>query len=242
MDWISSRPIAHRGLHNGSSIPENSLKAFEAAIAKNYPIELDIHPLADGEIAVFHDKSLKRMTGADGDISEQDSIGVKRFRLLATDQEIPLLDEAFQLVNGQVPILVELKNEGDVGQLEQNLLNKLSAYSGEYAVQSFNPFSMSWFKQNAPHIYRGQLSSDFKSEDLEWHTKFLLRNLLMNWASSPHFIAYDLRALPYPPVTLIRRFSGIPLVAWTIRNETEKAEASKYADNVIFENLELDSH
>lgn len=238
MDWVVSRPIAHRGLHNSFSIPENSIKAFEAAIEKNYPIELDIHLLADGELAVFHDKNLKRMTGISGLISEQSSLTIKKFKLLETDQFIPLIDEAFELINGKVPILIEIKNDGAVGELEQNLFNKLSSYSGEYAVQSFNPFVMSWFKKNASHIIRGQLSTDFKYENLEFYKKFLLRYLLMNWASSPHFVGYDIRCLPsFFPVTIMRKVFGVPFVAWTIRTEEEKIKALKYADNIIFENI-----
>ena len=238
MNWILHRPIAHRGLHNGSTVPENSLLAFESAIEQNYPIELDVNLLSDGGLAVFHDQDLKRITGVSGKISEQDSSKIKRLKLLGSSQYIPSIDEVFELVNGKVPILIEIKNDGAVGELEKILLNKLSYYSGEYAIQSFNPFSISWFKKNAPQISRGQLSGDFKSENLEWYKKVLLRNLLMNWASSPDFIAYDIQCLPYLPVTLARNTFRTPILAWTIRTKKDKIKASKYADNIIFESVQ----
>lgn len=234
MQWISSQPIAHRGLHSNPSIPENSLRSFEAAVEHNYAIELDVNLLADGGVAVFHDQDLERMTGVKGKIADQDSSTVQQLKLLGTDQSIPLIEDVFELVNGRVPILVEIKNEGAVGALEQALLSKLSHYSGDYAIQAFNPFSLSWFKKNAPHIPRGQLSGDFKAETLAWHKKVLLSNLLMNWASSPHFIAYDLRSLPCVPVTIARTLK-VPILAWTIRTEQEKVKALNYADNIIFD-------
>ena len=63
--WLVEKYIAHRGLHDEES-PENSLSAFEKAIQKGYVIELDIQQIADGNVVVFHDTSLSRMTGQDG--------------------------------------------------------------------------------------------------------------------------------------------------------------------------------
>ena len=238
MDWLVNRPIAHRGFHHNCSIPENSLTAFEAAMAHNYPIELDVHLLADGNFAVFHDHSLKRMTGIDGEIAAENTLSIKKFRLLETDQQILLLEEVFELVNGKVPLLIEIKNQRARGQLEANLFKKLSGYSGEYALQSFNPITLGWFKENAPHIIRGQLSSSFQGINLHWSKKFILKNFLMNGISSPDFIAYDIRHLPYLPVTLTRKIFQVPLLAWTIKTESEKIKAFLHAENIIFENIQ----
>ncbi len=235
MDWIKTSPIAHRGLHRGREIPENSLAAFETAIAANHPIELDIQILADGHIAVFHDKDLQRLTGQPGSIFDQTLDTLPKFRLFGTAQTIPSLAQVLSLVNGQVPLLIELKNEGKVGALESALYQLLKDYSGEMAIQAFNPFSLQWFKQNAPDIPRGQLSGDFKGESLPLHNKLLLGKLLMNWASDPHFIAYDLRALPNLPTTFNRRLFNTPLVAWTVRSEAEREQANQVADNYIFD-------
>jgi len=238
MDWISNKPIAHRGLHKGSAVPENSLAAFEAAMELGYPFELDIQLLADGGLAVFHDQDLTRLTGISGKIFEQSSQTIKQLQLLGSDQHVPLLDEVFELVKGKVPMLIEIKSDGKVGILEQTLLSKLSNYSGEYAVQSFNPYSISWFKQNAPQILRGQLSGGFKSGNLAWHQKILRRNLLMNGLSSPNFIGYDIQCLPYLPVSIARQVLNYPVLAWTIKTEKDKLKALKYVDNIIFEGVE----
>lgn len=235
MNWITTRPIAHRGLHQGHEIPENSMVAFEAAMAANHPIELDIQLLADGQIAVFHDKDLQRLTGQSGSIFEQTLETLSNFRLFDSDQTIPSLADVLALVNGQVPLLVELKNEGQVGPLESALHEGLKGYRGEVAIQAFNPFSLRWFKRNAPSIIRGQLASNFKGEKLSLHNKVLLSNLWMNWASEPHFIAYDICALPSWATTFNRRVFNTPLIAWTVRTEAEKNVALAMADNYIFD-------
>ncbi|NET30951.1 MAG: glycerophosphodiester phosphodiesterase [Cyanothece sp. SIO1E1] len=236
MKWILERPIAHRGLHSGYTIPENSMVAFEAAIKHNYPFELDIHLLADDNLAVFHDEHLDRATGVKGAISAQNRLQLKKLRLFQSDQSIPLLDDVLDLVNGQVPILIEIKNRNTVGRFESVLWQKLSDYRGEYAVQSFNPFSMSWFRKHAPIVPRGQLSCDFRYVELSRTKKFLLKNLLINWASAPDFIAYDISALPYFATDLAQTL-GLPIIAWTIRNQQQQAKAQKVANNIIFEQI-----
>jgi len=236
--WLIDRPIAHRGLHQNCSIPENSMAAFEAAIAQNHPIELDVHLIADGELAVFHDVTLHRLTGVQGSIFEQTLASLKNLRLLGTNEAIPSLGQVLHFVDGRVPLLIELKNEGVIGKPEAALLSQVSGYHGQFAIQSFNPYSLQWFERNAPHILRGQLAGNFKGVSFAWYKQQLLSNLLLNWVSKPHFVAYDVRALPNLPTLLSHRVFNLPLLAWTIRNERDRQWALKYADNFIFDRFE----
>lgn len=235
MDWITARPIAHRGLHRGQTVPENSLWAFESAIAQGYPIELDVQLLADGELAVFHDKTLDRLTGQRGLLSQHTLATLRSFHLYHTDQRIPSLSEALALIEGRVPVLIEIKNEGPVGTLERSLLKTLANYRGEFAVQSFNPLSLAWFRHHAPHIWRGQLSSGVGRAPAPWHLAIAHRNLLFNWASRPHFIAYDLRSLPRLATTVAQCAFRLPLITWTVRTPADQAKAKRWADNYIFD-------
>jgi glycerophosphoryl diester phosphodiesterase len=190
MVWWLDSPITHRGLHdNEKGIPENSMSAFSQSIAAKLPIELDVHLLKDGNIAVFHDDSLKRMTGIDSPIRDQTLSDIRRLRLFNTKESVPTLQEVLELVNGEVPLLIEIKNRDSVGTLERRLLEILKQYHGDYALESFNPFSMLWFKKESPDIDRGQLSGDFKDEDLAFHKKLLLRRLAFNRLVSPSFVA-----------------------------------------------------
>lgn len=235
MNWLLDKPIAHRGLHCGSVIPENSLLAFQGAIDLQLPIELDVQLLADGNVVVFHDKTLDRMTQASGQISEKTIDDLDNIYLKESTQKIPLLSEVLDLIQGQVPLLIEVKNEGKVGNLEVQLLEQLKTYSGDFAIQSFNPYVLAYYKQHIPHVLRGQLASQFKNIGLSWYNKFLLSHLVYTGISDPHFIAYNIQDLPHCATTIARRFFKKPLIAWTIRSDADKEKAVKYADNIIFD-------
>ncbi len=233
--WILRRPIAHRGLH-GPRRPENSLSAFEAAVDHGYPIELDVHLTSDAQVVVFHDDELRRMTGASGRVTELSLAQLRQRRLLGTDDHVPSLREVLELVDGRVPLVVELKSHGAAGALETRTRDVLRDYAGEVAVQSFNPRSVAWFRRESPHLPRGLLATDFADEDLPTYQKILLRRLApVPWVA-PDYVGYDLRCLPYWPVTLLRRV-GVPVVAWTIRTAADAARAAVVADNMIFENV-----
>lgn len=233
--WLVENCIAHRGLHNKEN-PENSLGAFQNAINKGYPIELDVHLLKDGNIAVFHDNSLSRITGKDGYISNLTKEDLKDYNLFGSQYTIPTFDEVLELVNGKTPILIEIKNEGKVGELEQKLLSKLRTYNGKFAIQSFNPYVLEWFKKNAPEVLRGQLSGYFKGNDLSFIKKFALKRMMLNKkVSSPNFIAYESKKLPN---RFVRKYKKLPVLAWTVKTQEEYLRVIKYCDNIIFENFE----
>jgi glycerophosphoryl diester phosphodiesterase len=237
MDWLLTTPIAHRGLHDfGKNIPENSLAAFEAARDGGYPVELDVRLLADGAVAVFHDHDLQRMTGWPGDLASQDSQSIRGRYLRGTGQTIPLLGEALDVIGGKVPVLVELKNFGVPGGLETAVAAALEAYDGRYAVQSFNPFSMGWFKVKAPRVTRGHLSGAFSGLPLDEDLKETLRNLELVDVSAPAFVGYDIRRLPFAPVADLRA-RGLPVIGWTVRTPAELRRAEECCDNYIFEDL-----
>lgn len=233
MQWLRNTPIAHRGLHDALS-PENSLSAFAKAKEAGYAIELDVHLSSDGVLIVFHDFTLERMTKFHGDIRRLASSFLCSLVIGDTQENIPTLLEVLRLINGAVPLLIEIKNEGEVGELEATLLNTIRGYKGRVAVQSFNPFSVGWFAKNAADIPRGQLSGNFEDTTFPFYKKFLYQNLLMNGVSKPHFIAYEASSLPNLAVKVSKMMKKIVL-AWTIRNEQERENALKYADNIIFE-------
>ena len=99
---------AHRGLH-GAGVPENSMAAFRAAKEQGYGIELDIHLMADGNLAVIHDSSLKRTAGANVRIEELTTEQLETYRLESTNERIPLFSDVLALFNGEAPLIVELK-------------------------------------------------------------------------------------------------------------------------------------
>lgn len=232
--WLVEMPIAHRGLHDKNT-PENSLAAFSKAIEKGFAIELDVQLLADETVVVFHDNSLSRMTGNDGYIKFLNKNDLKVLKLKGTKEYIPTFEEVLKLVDGRTPLLIEIKNTQKVGKLEQKIIDLLKNYNGEFAVQSFNPFSLQYFKNHAPNILRGQLSGSFKGEKLAWFKKILLKRLAFNKnVSHPNFISYEYTALPN---RYVKKYKDIPLLAWTLRSKEEYLKVVKYCDNIIFENF-----
>lgn len=229
--------IAHRGFHNKENgIPENSLIAFNEAIKHNYIIELDVHLLKDGNIAVFHDDNLLRMTNFDKDLKDCTYEDIKELKLYETNCNIPLLGQVLDLVNNQVLLVIELKTDNKVGTLEKRLMEELNEYEGRFVIKSFNPFSVYWFKKNYPQVIRGQLSCDFRDESFNVLKKFLLKNMLFNFLTKPDFISYGIKSLPHKMVERFRK-KGLVL-GWTIKNKDEYEFARKYCDNLICENIE----
>lgn len=240
MELIQSRlfttPIAHRGLHD-DVIPENSLLAYQAAIDKTYPIELDVRLIDDGTIIVFHDDTLGRMTDHDGYAAGLRANDLPQFRLKKTEQTIPTLEQVLTLVNGRVPLLIEIKPTPKIGDLESKTIELLKGYTGEFAVQSFDPYSLEYFKKHAPDIIRGQLSAVFaKQSGLSLKKRIALSRLKVTKISDPHFIAFNACNLPNKQVEK----KGLPTLAWTVRSNAEYEKVKNFCDNIIFEGFSPD--
>ncbi len=232
------RQVAHRGLHDRElGIPENSLPAFARAVEHGKAIELDLHATADNRLVVLHDFQLKRMTGVPGIVEEWTLEDLRKLRLQGTDAQIPTLDEVLELVNGRVPLLLEIKSErlGEVGRLEPVLMKRLASYQGEFILEAFNPEVLVWLHRHAPQYIRGQLGN---LDDENRQFKFYSRHLMFNPLSRPDFIAFDIQKIDYK-LRLACKKHGLPLLGWTIRTEAELKKADRLCDGVIYEHLEL---
>jgi len=231
--WLTARLIAHRGQWtSGPSRPENSLAAFDEAARNGFAVELDVQSSGDGNAVVVHDYELEALTGEPGKVIDLTLAQIKERRLLGGEETIPTLEEALALIGGRVPVFVEIKNEGEVGALEDDVAAQLAEYTGEAAVMSFNPYSLARVAEAAPEIPRGQLSGSLEGADLAFYEAFLLRNMLMNWTSKPDFVAYELTELPSLG-TRLQQWRGRPLFGWTAEDEAERIDAEAVVDAVI---------
>ncbi len=229
--WYSKIKLAHRGLHNGI-YPENSLGAFQNAIDHGFAIELDARLLSDSTIVVIHDQTTGRMCGVDKDLSELTIADLKDFRLSTSDYVIPTLKEVLDLVNGKVPVMIELKPTRKHHQFPQKMYDCIKDYKGDLAVKSFDPFMMIWFRKNAPHVIRGMLASIYNMDSyLSKFSKRIVSRLYLYRFVKPHFISYNHLNLPNKYVSS----KNIPVLAWTITTPKIEEQALKHADNVIFE-------
>lgn len=237
MNFERYRFVAHRGLFNKEDVPENSIKAFEACIEKGYAIELDVNMTKDGYLVVFHDTNLKRMTGIKYDVSELNLNEIKKLKLLGTENRIPTLEDVFLLVDGRVPLMIEIKRNDKYEELMPKLINMLNKYKGEYVIKSFDPRIVYWLKKNAPDIIRGQLAARNIREVKGRIMKFLLGKMFFNIFTKPHFISYQYTNMNDKMYRKQKR-KNRGVAVWTVKSKEEYLKIKDICDMVIFENEE----
>ena len=225
-----------------NGVQENSRPSFEAAIKGGYGIELDLQMSSDGQPMVFHDYMLDRLTSDSGPVHMRTAAEIRQIRLHIGNDPIMDLPELLELVNGQVPLLIELKDQDgalgpNVGRLELRVAEIMAKYTGDAALMSFNPHSMALMSKIAPNIPRSLTTCDFNAKF--W--PMLSRKRAEELAQIPDFdrtdacfISHDHRLLDAAPVSAIKD-RGIPLLCWTVRSPDQEIKARRIADNITFE-------
>ena len=229
---------AHRGLHDESKA-ENSMSAFRAAKENGYGIELDVRLSKDGELVVFHDATLKRVCGLDQRVVDLTLSELKKIKLGTTEDTVPTLKEVLELVDGRVPLLVEIKQDMGEGDVATSACRMLKEYEGDYMIESFNPLAIRTVKKELPHIVRGILSDNYTRDKAMRKPLYrLLKNLLFNFLCRPDFVAFNHREFAHSfTVRLVKKLYHPPLFAWTVRSEEEEKRCYDNGfDGVIFEN------
>jgi len=241
--WLAYLPVAHRGLHDvARGVPENSLAAFDAAVAGGYAIELDVRVTRDGRAVVFHDAELARMTGAAGAVGEASSDDVARLRLLDTDQGVPFLGDVLAHVDGRAPLLIEVKREGEeAGSVEGATLAVLERYAGPFAVQSFDAQTLAWFARRVPGIALGFLYST-RTGALRRGRAFLEALERLHARTPLAFLGLDDGGLPLDLTATAALGSRFTLLAWTITSPAAERGARRWCHNIIFEGYRPQPH
>jgi len=234
---LKGKYFAHRGFHNeDDDCPENSMGAFRRAVERGYGIELDVRLTKDERVVVFHDDTLNRMCGVKGKVKDYTFEELQQFSLKGTEEKIPLFSEVLKLVDGKIPLLVEIKATGKSFYVTGQVDRLLREYKGPYCVESFHPGVLFWYRLHRKGVVRGQLSSAFRKDgDKEGVSLFLVRHLLLNCFGRPDFIAYK---HTYPKAMsrkLCRNLFKASAAAWTIKSKEELEKAKKYFDVFIFE-------
>jgi glycerophosphoryl diester phosphodiesterase len=240
LDWLTARPIAHRGLHDQSrGVIENTASAVAAALDLGYAIEVDLQISADGHAVVFHDETLNRLTEMSGDVAKLSASELKSVNLRGTDDRMQTLPELLDQVSGRAPIILELKSRwtSDTA-LARCAAEALQQYRGPIAVMSFDPVPIRWLRRHAPGIVRGIVACAFQDAD-EWQAlsagqRFGLRLFSHIAQTRPHFVSYDIKGLRSAVPRLLRALS-VPLITWTVRTADEADFAAKWADQITFE-------
>ena len=236
-------PLAHRALHAlGDGRPENSRAAIRAAIRLGYGIEIDLQMSADGRAMVFHDYALNRLTGESGAVRQRSATNLGAIRLTGCDEGIPTFAEVLGIVAGQVPLLVEIKDQDgalgpDVGALEKAAATDAANYAGPLAFMSFNPHSMIAMARYAPETPRGLVTDPFSEADwplVPAATRDRLRDLPDLAPSGAQFISHNVGDLASAGVHKAKA-AGLPVLCWTVRSAEQERIARRVADNITFE-------
>jgi glycerophosphoryl diester phosphodiesterase len=229
--WLKGVTYAHRGLHGARRV-ENSPAAFAAAIEAGLGIECDVQLSGDGRAMVFHDRELDRLTDERGPVAERSAAQLAQVALRGTHERIPGLHELLALVEGKVPLLIEIKSRRQTrpDPLCRAVLDDLAAYRGETAVMSFDPRVGHWFRRHAPGVVRGLVVT----EENDGGFLGALRRHLSLWRAAPDFLAYDVRDLP-SRFAAAQRARELPLLTWTVRSPELRRVAEKHADAPIAE-------
>lgn len=236
-------PIAHRALHDAAQgVPENSLTAIRRAVRAGYGIEIDIQPSADGCAMVFHDATLDRLTNTTGPVRDRSARELGDLRLADSEDTIPKLADVLAVIDGQVPVLIELKDQsGALGEaddlLERAVAADLDGYDGPAAVMSFNPHMIAGMRRIAPEIPRGLVTCGFipsKWPHLNAEACTELRSIRAYGAVGAQFISHDWTDLGSPRVSELKG-QGTPVLCWTVTSPQIEAEARRVADNITFE-------
>ena len=236
LTWIKEKLIAHRGLHSeDKKIPENTLTAIRLAIEKGYGIECDINVLKDGTVVVFHDNNLKRLTGKNEYLINLNYDEIRDITILDSSEKIPTLKEVLDIVNCRVPLLIELKPLGDNKLLCEKFIETIRGYQGAYAIHSFNPYIVHWFKRNHPTIIRGQITEFFKDDPkMKKITKYLMKTMFFNIFTKPDFINYGIKDLPNKYCDKIYK-RGVCVISYASRGQREFDMVRNHYDNSVFE-------
>jgi glycerophosphoryl diester phosphodiesterase len=240
-DWLTARPVAHRGLHDRArGIIENMPGAARAAIEGNFTIECDIQLTADGEAMVHHDDALGRLTEGSATLLRMTAEELRAARFKNTPEKMMSLGDLCALVEGRVPIVIEVKShfDGDrklVGRMAQ----VLASYSGPAAGMSFDPDQVQALREAMPELPRGIVAERVYTE-ADWpeaspaQRKGML-HLRHAFRTRPHFVAYWVNDLPAPAPWIARHVFGLPLLTWTVRDSEQRERAARFADQMIFE-------
>jgi glycerophosphoryl diester phosphodiesterase len=232
--WLKGY-FAHRGLYTKDQlISENSIGAFKKAIENGYGIELDVQLSKDGIVYVFHDDDLKRMTGLEGILEDKTSQELDQLHLIGSDERIPCLSTVLDLIQGQVPVLVELKTSPRKKESVTEVIKVMANYHGNFAYCSFDPIMLGHLRKFAPSQLRGlNMEYALDKKHLNLITRFVLQFALLNFINKPDYLSVDYMHIPFI-YKFWRQFGAFGMM-WAIPSQSAEEKIKGKCETVIFD-------
>jgi glycerophosphoryl diester phosphodiesterase len=234
LSWIKTGYFAHRGLYNNKAIPENTIKAFEEAAKHGYDIELDIRETKDGNLVVFHDKNMHRLCGVNLKLKDYLYKEINHYKILETDQTIPLLKDVLKSIPTNVKLLIEFKPMTYPKLMVNKFMTLMRRFDHQYAIHSYDPRIVHAFKKLYPAVIRGQIAETFPNE--KGFKPFFLKRLFFNFWTKPDFINYRFEDLPRKQLDKLKS-KGMVILSFSARSEEDLAFVKKHYDNAVFEHF-----
>lgn len=234
MERFACVKYAHRGLH-GNGVAENSLTAFRLAKEHGFGIELDVRLSKDGELVVYHDETLTRVAGIEGKVIDYTADELSKMSLSGTSDGVPTFREVLELIDGAVPLIIEIKMGTGESGVAEKLVEVIEGYKGDYVVESFNPLALRIIRRLRPDMIRGILS-DLYMKDPKYGGKLIYRlsqDLMLNFLMRPHFIAYNKNGYYKTNLKILGRIFRTPLVTWTVKSPEEERDAYKRGFKIV---------
>lgn len=231
---------AHRGFFdNKKEYPENSLPAFQRAVDAGFGIELDVQMTTDGTLVVFHDATLSRMCHINKMLTDMSFEECQQYTLKKSNEKIPTFEQVLKVVDGKVPLIVEIKSEGKPIETVEKTCQMLDTYKGMYVMESFHPGVVYWLKKHRKDIIRGQLSEDYSNnENFNHITRSILTNCMLNGITKPDFVAYDFRCRHFTTFQLMCKLFKFEKVCWTIKDSLQLEMAHEQFNICIFDSFD----
>lgn len=246
LDWLTARPVAHRGLHDAShGMIENMPSAVKAAVEGRFAIEVDLQLTADGEAMVHHDDALGRLNEGNALLRQLTAAELKQVAFKSTSDRMMSLGDLCDLVAGRVPLVLEVKSHFDGDRiLVKRIAHVLAGYQGPAAPMSFDPDQVLALKQLLPTRPRG-IVAQRRYDDISWSAlspaqRQEMAALRHAFRTQPDFVAFFVNDLPAPAPWIARHLFGRPLLTWTVRTAEQRTRAARYADQMIFEGFRPD--
>lgn len=235
--------ITHRGFFDNDKIPENSLKAFEKTVLNGYGTELDVQLTLDNKLVVFHDVSLKRMCGIDKKLTDCTYKELSEYKLLNTEERIPLFKDVLDVLKEDTPLIVEIKPEGRALETLDYTVELLKEYKRNYTIESFNPYVVYRLKKKYPEIIRGILTYNYlkNKEKDRIFLHFICTYLLFNFLIKPDYVAEDINNIKNLSFKIISKIYNGECVAWTLKSQADYQRVNGYYKQFIFDSYVPDS-